>query len=198
MTSGILEHEPEGATPLSPDDAAALIPSHVTTRAELNALEQANILEAARWVASARTPALSTRGIKTLHERMFRRIWAWAGDYRQVDTNIGVPWHAIPVALENFVQDGRYWIEHEVFPLDEAAARLHHRLVKVHPFPNGNGRHARLWADLLLRQNGRDPLPWGRSLDSDGDERQAYIGALRAADNEDYESLLGLLLRGRT
>lgn len=196
MISGTFE-EPAGATPLSPDDAAALIPSHITTRDELNAWEQANILEAARWVSSARTPALSTSAIKGLHKRMFNKTWEWAGRYRRSDTNIGVHWPTIPIEVENFVRDGRYWIDHHVFQLDEAAARLHHRLVKIHLFPNGNGRHARLWCDLLLRQNGRDPFEWGRRMDSDGNERREYIRALQAADGEHFDPLLELLLRDR-
>jgi len=194
----MFDPEPDGATPLAPDDAAALIPSHLTTRAELNAWEQTNILEAVRWVATARSPALSTATIRTLHQRMFGKTWEWAGRYRRVDTNIGVPWETIGVAVENFVEDGRFWLENRVYSIDEAAARLHHRLVKIHPFPNGNGRHARLWTDLLLRQSGRENFEWGRSLDSDGDERQAYIQALRAADSEEFDPLLTLLLSGRT
>lgn len=194
----MFDAEPDGATPLAPDDAAALIPSHLTTRAEVNAWEQANILEAARWVTTARSAALSTATVRTLHRRMFRKTWEWAGCYRNVDTNIGVRREKIAVEVENFVRDGRFWMENRVYPIDEAAARLHHRLVKIHPFPNGNGRHARLWTDLLLRQSEGEQFDWGRSLDSGGDERHEYIQALRAADSEDFRPLLTLLLSGRT
>jgi Fic-DOC domain mobile mystery protein B len=100
--------------------------------------------------------------------------------------------------VKNLLDDGEYWLDHGTFTVDEAAARLHHRLVKVHPFPNGNGRHARLWCDMVLLQNGRRPFEWkNRELDSEGEARRDYIAALRAADGQDYEALLGLLLRDR-
>lgn len=191
-------NEPEGATPVDEDEAEALLPSHIRTREELNAWEQANILGAARWAELARTPALSETTIRELHRRMFDETWEWAGRYRQSDKNIGTYWATIPTEVRNLVEEGRYWIENGTCPTDEAAARLHHRLVKIHPFPNGNGRHARLWCDLLLRQNGRPPFEWlSAELDEAGDARTAYIKALRAADDEDYGPLFGLLLRGR-
>jgi Fic-DOC domain mobile mystery protein B len=190
--------EPDGATPLDPDEADALLPAHIHTRAELNLWEQANILEAARWAVRARAQALADSTVRELHRRMFDETWAWAGRYRTSDKNIGVNWPTISTEVRKLLDDGQYWLDHGTYAIDEAAARLHHRLVKVHPFPNGNGRHARLWCDMVLRQHGRPPLDWkSRELDSDGEARTAYIGALRAADGQDYVPLLSPLLRDR-
>ncbi len=189
---------PEGATLLDPDEAADLIPRHVRTRAQLNRWEQENILAATKWTQRTRSSALDEGTIRDLHRRMFDRTWGWAGTYRHSDKNIGVEWLKIAVEVRKLVDDGAYWIRENVFEIDEAAVRLHHRLVHVHPFPDGNGRHARLWCDLLLRQNDRPPIVWQSDrLGTPGEARSAYIGALRAADGGDLEPLLNLLLERR-
>lgn len=197
MASGMFDG-PEGATPLDPDEAADLVATHLHTRDELNLWEQENILQAAAWAARARLPFLSEEAIRELHRRMFDRTWSWAGRYRTSDKNIGVFWATIPEEVRKLVDDGRFWVERGTFPLDEAALRLHHRLVKIHLFPNGNGRHARLWCDTLVRQWGRPPFAWrNRDLDHPGDARRAYIRALRAADGEDFAPLVRLVLVDR-
>ena len=194
----MFDNEPEGATPEDADEAAELLPSHIQNRGELNLWEQENILEAADWILRARTPALSEPTIRELHRRMFNQTWAWAGRYRTSDKNIGAYWATIQEEVRKMVDDGVYWLEHGTYPIDEAALRLHHRLVKIHPFPNGNGRHARLWCDMLLHQNGRPPFAWkSRELDEAGDARGAYIRALRCADGDDYELLFALFLEDR-
>jgi len=194
----MFEDEPAGATPIDADEAEGLIPGHIQTRGELNAWEQQNIIEAASWVRTATEPALRESTILGLHKRMFDRTWEWAGRYRTSDKNIGVFWAEIGVEIRKFVDDAAYWFEHHVSSVDEAAARLHHRLVLIHPFPNGNGRHARLWCDLLLRQNGRPMFSWSsEELDRAGENRRTYIEALRKADVGDFEPLLDLLLRNR-
>ena len=129
---------------------------------------------------------------------MFDRTWEWAGRYRTSEKNIGVLWADLGVEVRKFVDDGAYWLEHDVSSVDEAAARLHHRLVLIHPFANGNGRHARLWCDLLLKQNGRPMFSWSsEELDRAGESRERYIEALGKADGGDFGPLLGLLLRNR-
>lgn len=194
----MFDDEPVGASPIDADEAEGLIPGHIHTRGELNAWEQQNIIEAARWVRTATEPALRESTILGLHERMFDRTWEWAGRYRTSEKNIGVCWADIGVEVRKFVDDGAYWLEHDVSSVDEAAARLHHRLVLIHPFANGNGRHARLWCDLLLKQNGRPMFSWSsEELDWAGESRERYIEALRKADGGDFGPLLGLLLRNR-
>ena len=190
------DNTPDGATPLDPDEADHLIPQHIRTREELNAWEQTNILVAAEWVERARRPALDEATIRDLHRRMFDRTWNWAGQYRRTDKNIGIYWAEIPVAVRDIVEDGRYWLDHGTYPVQEAALRLHHRLTRIHPFPNGNGRHARLWCDLLLRQRGMRPFTWrAEELDHVSDARHRYIDALRQADQQNFEALCALFLR---
>ena len=189
---------PEGATPLDPDEAEDLLPGHIRTRGELNVWEQENILVAVDWVQRTRAEALDEATIRELHRRMFSETWRWAGRYRTSDKTIGIHWPQIPVALRNFVEDGRLWLREEVFPPDEAAIRLHLRLVQIHPYPNGNGRHARLWCDMLLSQVGQSAIDWGgANLDSAGEQRKAYIRALWSADDGDLQPLLTLFLQGR-
>ena len=199
MSSSEIDRElPEGATPLDPDEAEDLLPSHIRTRAELNVWEQENILEAAEWVRRTRKEALEESTIRELHRRMFSDTWTWAGQYRTSNKTIGVHWPRIPMDVRNLVEDGRYWLENAVFPIDEAAVRFHHRLVQIHPFPNGNGRHARLWCDLLLMQRGRPVIDWGGGkLDRSGELRTAYLEALWSADEGNLKPLLELFLPGR-
>jgi len=188
-----------GMTPLDREEAADLIPGHLRTRGQLNLWEQENILAAAQWTQRTRAAALDEATIRELHRRMFDRTWGWAGTYRRSDKNIGVEWPSIPEEIWKLVDDGAYWIREGVFTVDEAAVRLHHRLVRIHPFPDGNGRHARLWCDLLMQQNGRRPILWqGDQLGSAGEARKAYISSLRAADGGNLGPLLGLLLSGRS
>lgn len=188
-----------GTTPLDPDEVTGLIPGHLLTRAQLNRWEQENILAATRWTQRTRFSALEEGTIRELHRRMFDRTWGWAGRYRQSEKNIGADWLSVPVEVRKLVDDGAYWIREGVFDIDEAAVRLHHRLVQIHPFPDGNGRHARLWCDLLLRQHGRSPFAWqSERLGTAGEARGAYIGALRAADAGNLQRLVDLFLEGRS
>ena len=122
---------------------------------------------------------------------MFGNVWRWAGEYRTTDKNIGVDAYRIPVVLRQLIDDCRYWIENSTYPPDEIAARFHHRLVAIHCFPNGNGRHARLATDLLLMSIEREPFSWGsRYLVKDEEARNKYIASLRVADDHDIGPLL--------
>lgn len=184
---------PPGATPLDPDEAAGLIPGHITTQGELNAWEQTNILEAEQWAFRQKTPPLLTEGfVRDLHRKMFDSTWHWAGTFRSSNKNIGVDWTQLAVQLRNLLDNTQYQLDHEVFPVDELAVRFHHQLVFIHPFPNGNGRHARLMADLLVVQLGKERFSWGSkvSLTGQSEVRKRYIEALRAADQQDISLLL--------
>ena len=196
--SEINKNLPEGATPLDPDEAEDLRPGHIRTRGELNVWEQENILVSVSWIPRARSKALDEATIRELHRRMFSETWKWAGAFRLSDKTIGIHWPQIPEAVRNFVEDGRFWLREGTFSPDESAIRLHHRLAQIHPFPNGNGRHARLWSDMLLLQNGRPPISWGgRNLETGSEARKKYIRALQRADEGDYRPLLDLFLRDR-
>ncbi|MDZ4832731.1 MAG: mobile mystery protein B [Candidatus Melainabacteria bacterium] len=189
---------PEGATPLDPDEAAGLKPG-LTTRGELNAFEQTNIAQAVLWARKSRIlrrDLLTIDSLKLLHKRMFDDTWKWAGTFRATGKNIGVEPYQIQTQLSQLCGDAKYWFENDTFPIDICAIRIHHRLVSIHPFPNGNGRHARLTADLLLLFNKEVSLTWGgQSLDVDGETRRAYITALRAADQNNYDLLISFAKR---
>lgn len=188
-------HAP-GATPLDRDEAAGLIPSSIATQGELNAFEQANIADAEQWALSrvVRLDLFSDRFVRELHRRMLRDVWRWAGRYRRSDKNIGVAWSEVPVAVRRFCDDARYWIDHAVYGWDELGARLHHRLVAIHPFANGNGRHARLLTDLVLARHRQKRFSWGaEELGRIGGARERYLAALRAADLRDLGPLVAFV-----
>lgn len=188
------QHAP-GATPLDPDELAGLIPKHITLKRELDEFEQANILVAQGW-AEKRIPKefLSETYVRTLHRRMLNKTWKWAGTFRTTEKSIGVDPARIAIDLHNLLEDVKAWQEFETYPLDEQAARLHHRLVLIHPFPNGNGRHARMFTDCFLRFHRAPPFTWGSAnLVQASDTRTAYIDALRAADNRDLTLLLAFV-----
>jgi Fic-DOC domain mobile mystery protein B len=182
---------PPGATPLDADELANLIPGHITTQGELNEWEQLNIAQGERWAHRQRKEILDEGFVRQLHRQMFGETWRWAGSFRKSDKNIGVDWLRIGVELKQLLDDVRYQLEHGSFPADELAIRFHHRLVVIHPFPNGNGRHARLMADLLAMRLGRPRFTWGSaSLVDPNEARQRYIKALQAADARDIAPLL--------
>ncbi|MEX2595458.1 MAG: mobile mystery protein B [Salibacteraceae bacterium] len=183
---------PQGATPIDEDEKQGLLISHITTREELNEWEQRNIIDAYSWLdRTRRKNFLSEEFIRILHEKMFGKVWDWAGAYRRTDKNIGVDWIQIPIQTRQLLDDARFWIENKTYPPDEIATRFHHRLVWVHLFPNGNGRHARIMTDVLLEKIlDKKPFSWGSgNLLNDGDVRTSYIQALRSADAHDYQPL---------
>lgn len=182
---------PPGATPLDADELASLIPSHITTQGELNEWEQLNIVHGEDWARKQRKEILSETFVRQLHKHMFGETWKWVGDFRKSDKNIGVDWLKISVELRKLLDDAHYQIEHASYPPDEIAVRFHHRLVAIHPFPNGNGRHARLMADLLVERLGQPRFTWGScGLVDASATRQAYIAALQASDARNYAPLL--------
>lgn len=193
MNDPLLEQD-DAATPLTAEEREGLIPSYVTLRRELNEAEQANILETEGWAFAHKRDVLDERFLADLHKRMFGRVWRWAGKFRQSDKNIGVDHFLIQTELRKLLDDCRYWIEHGTYPPDEIAARFHHRLVLIHPFPNGNGRHARMATDLLLTATGQPRFSWGQAnLIDAGKTRQAYVAALRAADARNIQPLLAFV-----
>ena len=185
---------PPGSTPLDPDDAAGLKPGWVATRTDLDEVEQANILAARRrprWRKPKTGYLLTDEAVRRLHQDMFSDVWTWAGTYRRYEASIGIDPHLIGVAMHDLVLDAAYWFDRDrPMPPDEAGWTFHHRLVQIHPFPNGNGRHSRLITDLLLRSKEGQPFTWGRAdLNVAGEVRDAYLAALRAADGRDYGPL---------
>jgi len=188
--SDLLLEEDDASTPLTPEEREELIPSYITLRRELNEAEQRNILEAEEWAFSRKRDVLSERFLKNLHQRMFMHVWRWAGKFRQTERNIGVDAYRISSDLRQLLDDCRYWVENNTYECDEIAARFHHKLVFIHPFPNGNGRHARTATDLLLVALGCLSFSWGRTnLVNASDTRRTYVAALQAADKQDFRLL---------
>lgn len=188
---------PSGATPIDLDEIKDLIPDYISTMGELNQVEQSNIADAFVWVdRQALDELLTGTFVFKLHERMFNQVWRWAGQTRRSNKNIGVMKEHIMNDLAQLLGDAKYWVDHGVFSKDEAAARFHHRLVQIHIFPNGNGRHARLMTDLFLKKYGEPSFSWGTNttrapIEVEGKTRAEYITALKSADSGDF----GLLMK---
>lgn len=190
---------PPGATPLNLNEMAGLIPTYISTQGELNAVEQDNISRGESWAfLRKRKNVLTEKFLRELHKKMFGLVWKWAGTYRNSNKSIGVEWFQIPAEIHKLLADVQYWITHETYPMDEIAARFHHRLVWIHPFPNGNGRWARTMADVLLYSLGHERFSWGAglkegTLSEHGEARRRYIRSLGLADARNYDELLAFV-----
>ncbi len=189
--------EPKGATPLTLEEKLGLKDKHkhITTRGELNELESANIIEGLKWLEQRPKSfdVLTDTVARTMHKRLYEAVWDWAGKYRQTEKNIGVPVWDISTKLRTCLDDARYWRDNNTYEPLEAAARFHHELVRVHPFPNGNGRWARIMADIYLTGfNKVFILDWsgGNTFSA---HRTTYIAALKAADGHDFEALINFV-----
>ncbi|MGS2718466.1 mobile mystery protein B [Eionea flava] len=177
-----------------PDELDGLKFKHVSTRGELDQLEQASITEGLKWLDKQKNPdVLSEAFVLELHKRLFGSVWKWAGSFRRTEKNIGVDPIQVAIQLRQLLDDAKYWVEHDTYSSKELAARFHHKLVFIHPFPNGNGRHARIMADAILTKLLNEPaIDWagGYRLEAMNERRDQYIAALRAADRHDLRALL--------
>jgi Fic-DOC domain mobile mystery protein B len=186
--------EPDGATPLEAEEMAGLLHKHITTRGQLDELEQINIQEGLKWLKRQKnSDPFTEKFVRELHKKLFGQVWQWAGTFRRSEKNIGIDPLRIAIDLRHLLDDARYWAEHATYPPKELAARFHHRLVYIHPFPNGNGRHARILTDAVLTiALGEPPVDWaqGIALQKMSDHRTDYIAALRAADAGDLGPLM--------
>lgn len=182
----------DSSTPLTSDEKNGLKLKWIMLRSELNEAEARNIAKAQIWLYSNKNKDVcSDVFLRELHKRMFDDVWKWAGTYRTSERNIGVAPYQIPLKLMQLFDDVKFWIENKTYPNNEIAVRLHHRLVQIHPFPNGNGRVSRLMADLLMEKLEGRKLYWGnKNLVNVSEVRKAYITALRKADEGDYSDLL--------
>ena len=185
---------PDGATPLDPDEMDGLRFKHVSTRGELDQLEQANIDKGLQWVKKQKNPDVLTEDfVCELHKKLFGKVWKWAGSFRRTEKNIGIDPVQISIQLRQLLDDARYWVESGTYPPMELAARFHHKLVYIHPFSNGTGRHSRVMADAVLTKLLDEPaIDWagGKKLEQMNERRELYIKALRLADAHDYSALL--------
>jgi len=177
----------EGQTPIDENEKHGLRIPSITTREELDEFEQLNIEKAIEWTLIRKFKKdniLSEQFVKELHLRMLDDVWKWAGKFRTTNKNIGVDWQSISVSLKQLLDDCKFWIENNTFSEDEIAVRFSHRLVSIHCFPNGNGRHSRLLADVIISHIFNMPVfSWGSSnLVRQGDARKQYIDAIHSAD----------------
>jgi Fic-DOC domain mobile mystery protein B len=184
-----------GQTPLDEDEKEGLLIKSISTRSELDEFEQHNIEKAMLWIRKKKFSAetlLSEKMVRELHRRMYAGVWKWAGAFRQTDKNIGIEKHNIPVALRQLLDDCKHWIQEHTYPDEEIAIRFKHRIVQIHCFANGNGRHSRLIADVMMEKVFHCPLfTWGAAnLTDHGNTRTIYIQALKKADTGDYKDLL--------
>ena len=191
---GLILTYQKGQTPLDPDQINGLKIKTISTQQQLNEFEQANINEALKWLNSKKNIKnfLTETFMIQLHQRMLGMVWKWAGHFRKTETNIGIDWTRIPIELRLLIDDANYWIAHQTYLPDEIAIRFKHRLVSIHCFPNGNGRHARFMADLMaLHVFGLEKFSWGNSsLVDSSEQRKMYLKALHLADKGDYSQLL--------
>ena len=191
------QHSP-GATPINHNEIDGLIPIHINTQEQLNEWEQQNILQAELWIMKKKklglNKILTINFLQDLHKKMFANTWNWAGSFRKTNKNIGIDWIQINENLKILIDDVIYQINKCTFEHDELVARFHHRLVFIHPFINGNGRHARLMADIILMSLNCKRFSWGTvNLAEANKTRSQYITALKKADQGDYKALINFV-----
>jgi Fic-DOC domain mobile mystery protein B len=182
-----------GETPI---DVSGLKRKGINTRAELNEAEAENIRKAVvKYLAakpSRRSAPFTLPWARRLHKQMFGDVWKWAGEFRQENLNLGCDWHQVPMQLQALLDDLVFW-EAQRHALLEQAAWLHHRAVSIHPFPNGNGRWARMIANIWLKRHGHAITEWPEAtIGSKSVVRDDYLAAIRAADLGDEGPLLAL------
>jgi len=186
----------DGQTPLDDEEKDGLLISSITTHGELDEFEQLNIEKAIKWMFTRKfrkDDILTEKFVKLIHKKMYGEVWAWAGEFRKTNKNIGVDWHQIAIELRNLLDDCNYWIAHSTYSPDEIAVRFKHRMVSIHCFSNGNGRHSRMMADLIIEKIFELPVfTWGANTDltKTGDTRAEYLKAVKAADAQNITLLL--------
>lgn len=185
----------EGQTPLDEDEKEGLLIKSITTQSELNEFEQLNIETATKWLLTTKVKPASVfteTFIKKLHKKMYGTVWKWAGEFRKTNKNIGVEWLQISLQLKQLIDDTQFWVTNKTYQPSEIAIRFKHRLVAIHCFPNGNGRHSRLMADIIMETIfKKDIFTWHQSnMIKANDVRKAYITALKQADNGDIVPLI--------
>lgn len=177
----------DSQTPLNEDEKDGLRIKSITTQGELDEFEQLNIEKAVEWTIHSNLKSeriLSEKFIKNLHKKMYNDVWKWAGNFRKTDKNIGINWPQVGIEIRYLIDDTKYWIENETYSPEEIAIRFKHRIVAIHCFPNGNGRHSRMMADIIMESIfKKDIFSWHKSnMVKANITRKKYISALREAD----------------
>ena len=189
----------DGQTPLDEDEKEGLKIKAITTQKELDEFEQLNIEKAIEWTIHANLnleKILSEKFIKNLHKKMYGDVWKWAGEFRKSDKNIGIKWTQIGIELKNLIDGAKYWIENKTYSPEEISIRFKHKIVAIRCFPNGNGRHSRMLADIIMESIfGEKIFTWHQSNMVKADEtRKLYISTLKEADNGNIKPLIEFAL----
>lgn len=185
----------DGQTPLGEEEREGLLIPAIATRGELDEFEQKNIEQAVQWTLrrSFKPEYIFTEEfVRIVHKRMYADVWSWAGEFRKTNKNIGTDKWNIPIELRSLLEDALYWHLNHTYPPAETAIRFKHRIVSIHCFPNGNGRHSRLMADIIIGKIYKQPVfTWGASIQTHvGDARAVYLRAVKAADHGDFSLLI--------
>ena len=184
----------DGQTPLNEEEKEGLLIPTIGTHGELDEYEQQNIEHAIQWTIGRtfKPEVIFTEGfVRTVHKRMLAEVWSWAGEFRKSNKNFGTDKWQIAIELKYLLDDALHWYENKTFLPDEIAIRFKHRIVSIHCFPNGNGRHSRLMADIIVGKIYQKPVfSWGSASQIDGVSRASYLKAVKAADKGDYRPLL--------
>jgi len=185
----------DGQTPLDEEEKEGIKIKSITTQGELDEFEQLNIEKAVEWTIHTKfklEKILTEKFVRDLHQRMYGDVWKWAGEFRKTEKNIGILWTQIGIELKNLLDHTKYWIENKTFPPEEIAIRFKHRIVSIHCFPNGNGRHSRMMADIIMESIfGNEIFSWHQSnMVKANETRNQYIKALREADNGNFKELI--------
>jgi len=185
----------KGQTPLDEEEKEGLKIKSITTQGELDEFAQLNIEKAVEWTIRTRLNAqiiFTERFIKDLHKKIYGDVWKWAGEFRKTEKNIGITWTQISIELKTLLDDTNYWIENQIYSPEEVAIRFKHRLVCIHCFPNDNGRHSRMMADMIIESIfGEEIFSWHQSNMVEANQiRKNYIESLKEADKGNIQPLI--------
>ena len=173
-----------GQTPLPPELQKGLISKNVQTIGELDEYEEQNIAEGMVWLEDSNANSLNYSFWLRLHKKLFGNVWNWAGEIRSHDlgnADFLYPEKVRP-ALMQLIGDAEYWFKNDTYPKKETIARIHEKLLTIHPFANGNGRWSRILTEYICKQNKIDIPKWNlKSKDDPQKRRKEYIEAVELA-----------------
>jgi len=192
----IFFNDRQGQTVLSPVEKKGLKLTHISNMKELDEAEQMNINEGLLWLQGQKSEDyISEDFFQKLHLKLFGKVWRWAGVYRHTNKNIGIDYWKVPREMNGFVENANYWLKNKSYPdWPEFLAHFHHKLVFIHPFPNGNGRFSRIVTNHLCKMNQHEAPTWQAHLEPKV-RRGHYIKSLREADDKQYSKLIDFFKR---
>ncbi|MBT3984304.1 MAG: mobile mystery protein B [Bacteriovoracaceae bacterium] len=192
----ILFYNRDGQTPVDESIRKDLIPDHINDMTELYESEIENIALGIEW---AKTTKKNHRDYFTwleVHKHMFNDVWKFAGNTRKVELNnpdFLMPYEILP-QLKDLQENLIFWLENKTFDDRELMARVHERLLTIHPFKDGNGRWARLLVNMICEKQNIEVPSWGKEIKEDDKRRSIYISAVKKArKDDDYAHLISIM-----